>query len=170
MNYLTLLFYIFYNLDESCFIIDDLRKKILNYINICDRTNITKIDNDSNLSKNLLSDEDRSIMNSLDQQLNDERIAKKTINKLLSKSNHYNLEIIKNLQLIFLLSKIRLKYYNLSVFIRYEYSQSNIQNENDKVFINSLMDEENVIHYFIDKSVYKEYIKKKKNKLSKGNR
>ena len=157
-------------IDESCFIIDDLRKKLLNYINICDRTNITKINNESNLSKNLLSDEDRSIMNSLDQQLNDERVAKKTINKLLSKSNHYNLEIIKNLKLIFLLSKIRLKYYNLSVFIRYEYSQSNIQNENDKVFINSLMDEENVIHYFIDKSVYKEYINKKKNKLSKGNR
>ncbi len=157
-------------IDESCFIIDDLRKKLLNTINSCDRTNITKIDNDSNLSQNLLSDQDRSIMNSLDQQLNDERVAKKTINKLLSKSNHYNLEIIKNLHLIFLLSKIRLKYYNLSVFIRYEYSQSNIQNENDKVFINSLMDEENVIRYFIGKSVYKEYINKKKNKLSKGNR
>ncbi len=109
-------------------------------------------------------------MNSLDQQLNDERIAKKTINKLLSNSNHYNLEIIKNLKSIFLLSKIRLKYYNLSVFIRYEYSESNIQNENEKVFINSLMDEENVIRYFIDKFVYKEYINKKKNKLSKGNR
>ena len=143
-------------IDESCFIIDDLRKKLLKHINNCDKINIAKIDNENSLSQNFLSDEDINLMNSLEQQLNDERIVKRTRNKLITNSNKYNSEIINYLDYIFKCSKIRIKYYNLSVFIRYEYSESNLQNENDKIFINSLMDEENVIRYFIHKSVFKE--------------
>ena len=157
-------------IDESCFIIDDLRKKLLKHINNCDKINIAKIDNENSLSQNFLSDEDVNLMNSLEQQLNDERIVKRTRNKLITNSNKYNSEIINYLDYIFKCSKIRLKYYNLSVFIRYEYSESNFQNENDKIFINSLMDEENVIRYFIHKSVFKEYINKKKSKLTKVNK
>ena len=157
-------------IDESCFIIDDLRKKLLKHINNCDKINIAKIDNENSLSQNFLSDEDINLMNSLEQQLNDERIVKRTRNKLITNSNKYNSEIINYLDYIFKCSKIRIKYYNLSVFIRYEYSESNLQNENDKIFINSLMDEENVIRYFIHKSVFKEYINKKKSKLTKANK
>ncbi len=157
-------------IDESCFIIDDLRKKLLKHINNCDKINITKIDNENSLSQNFLSDEDVNLMNSLEKQLNDERIAKRTRNKLITNTNKYNSEIINYLDYIFKCSKIRLKYYNLSIFIRYEYSESYFRNENDKIFINSLMDEENVIRYFIHKSVFKEYINKKKSKLSKVNK
>ena len=92
-------------IDESCFIIDDLRKKLLKHINNCDKINIAKIENENSLSQNFLSDEDVNLMNSLEQQLNDERIVKRTRNKLITNSNKYNSEIINYLDYIFKCSK-----------------------------------------------------------------
>ena len=151
-------------IDESSFIIDFLRKELLNRIKKCDKTNITKIEGD--FSESLLSEEDINLMSDIERTLNDEKVAKRTRDKLMTNAYEYNNKIIQNLDDIIYHSKIRLKYYNISIYIRYDYSELNAQKEDDKIFINSLMDEENVIKFFINKSVYKEYIEKKIEKLT----
>ena len=151
-------------IDESSFIIDFLRKELLNRIKQCDKTNITKIEGD--FSESLLSEEDINLMSDIERTLNDEKVAKRTRDKLMTNAYEYNNKIIQNLDDIIYHSKIRLKYYNISIYIRYDYSELNAQKEDDKIFINSLMDEENVIKFFLNKSVYKEYIEKKIKKLT----
>ena len=151
-------------IDESSFIIDFLRKELLNRIKQCDKTNITKIEGD--FSESLLSEDDINLMNDIERTLNDEKVAKRTRDKLMTNAYEYNNKIIQNLDDIIYHSKIRLKYYNISIYIRYDYSELNAQKEDDKIFINSLMDEENVIKFFLNKSVYKEYIEKKIEKLT----
>ncbi len=154
-------------IDESSFIIDFLRKELLNRANKCDKSNITKIEGD--FSESLLSENDINLINTLEKSLTDERVAKRTKDKLINNINEYNNKINKNLQNIIHHSKIRLKYTNISIFIRCEYSGLFVQKDDDKIFINSLMDEENVIHYFLSKSVYNDYIGKKITKLTDKN-